>query len=65
MRRRTARCRCHPVEGEGWRPPDPAKPVLNFKLTIPRPGRYVVWAQVRWAGAEAFVPFELQVGAAP
>jgi hypothetical protein len=55
----------HPVEGEGWRPPDPARPVLNFKLTIPRPGRYVVWAQVRLAGVETFVPFEVQVAAAP
>lgn len=55
----------HPVEGEGWRPPDPARPVLNFKLTIPRPGRYVVWAQVNVAGAETFIPFEVEVVAAP
>lgn len=55
----------HPVEPEGWRPADPARPELNFKLTIPKPGRYVVWAQVRWAGADAFVPFEVRVAAGP
>lgn len=38
------------------------RPVLNFKITIPRPGRYVIWAQVHPSGgAEMFVPFSIEV----
>lgn len=38
------------------------RPVLNFKITIPRPGPYVVWAQVHPVGAaEIFVPFWFDV----
>lgn len=51
----------HPAETDLLRTPDPLQPVLNFKLTIPRPGRYVVWAQVNLGGRERFVPFELRV----
>ena len=51
----------HPAEADLAKKPDATKPVLNFKLTIPRPGRYVVWAQLNVAGTEMFVPFELQV----
>lgn len=51
----------HPVEPPAGEKLDAAKPVLNFKLTIPRAGRYVVWAQVRLGGREVFVPFGLEV----
>ena len=52
----------HPAEAEGAARPDPVRPELNFKLTIPQPGRYVIWAQVNLAGAERLVPFSLDVG---
>ena len=51
----------HPAEADLLRTPDSRSPVLNFKLTIPRAGRYVVWAQVNIDGKETFVPFELAV----
>ncbi len=51
----------HPVEADpAWRP-DAERPVLNFKITIPTAGRYVVWAQVNLGGTEAFVPFWFDV----
>lgn len=42
--------------------PDTREPKLFFDLTIPAPGRYVVWAQVNLQGGERFLPFELEVG---
>lgn len=57
---RTGFAHLHPVEAETTAP-DAKRPTLNFKLTIPRAGRYVVWAQVNLGGAETFVPFELAV----
>lgn len=51
----------HPVEAGASRAPDPKAPVLNFKLTIPQPGAYTVWAQVNLRGREEFVPFALEV----
>ncbi len=50
----------HPVEDES-KAPDPTRPELNFKLTIPKAGRYVIWAQVNVAGNERTVPFEIAV----
>ena len=47
----------HPTEPELLKKPDAIHPVLNFKLTVPNAGRYVVWAQVNVAGRETFVPF--------
>lgn len=58
---RTGFAHLHPVEVDLLQPPNPTHPVLNFKLTIPRAGRYVVWAQINLAGQETFVPFELNV----
>ncbi|WP_414662088.1 hypothetical protein [Horticoccus sp. 23ND18S-11] len=52
----------HPAEADLLKRPDAVKPVLNFKLTIPRAGRYVIWAQVNLGGSERFVPFEIEVG---
>lgn len=57
---RTGFAHLHPVEAE-TSAPDAKRPTLNFKLTIPRAGRYVVWAQVNLGGTETFVPFELAV----
>ena len=51
----------HPAEVDLLKTPDAKNPTLNFKLTIPRTGRYVVWAQVNLGGRETFVPFELAV----
>jgi hypothetical protein len=51
----------HPTEADLLRPPDAMNPTLNFKLTIPRAGRYVIWAQVNISGEETFVPFNLVV----
>ena len=47
----------HPQEIDLAKPPDPVKPELTFKITIPEPGRYVIWAQVNLSGEEAFIPF--------
>ena len=51
----------HPTEVDLARPPDAKRPALNFKLTIPRPGRYVIWAQLKLDGTERFVPFDFPV----
>ncbi len=58
---RTGFAHLHPMETDLLKAPDATKPELNFKITIPQPGRYVIWAQVSLAGREAFVPFEFQV----
>jgi len=50
----------HPVEDEA-KAPDANHPRLNFKLTIPKAGRYVIWAQINVAGEEQTVPFEIAV----
>jgi hypothetical protein len=51
----------HPAETDLAQPPDKASPVLNFKIMFPRPGTYVIWAQVKIAGRERFVPFWFEV----
>lgn len=51
----------HPTEQDLTKAPDAKRPELNFKLTIPRAGRYVVWAQINLGGTERFVPFDLDV----
>jgi hypothetical protein len=51
----------HPNETDLARPPDALRPELTFKVTIPAPGRYVIWAQVNLAGSELFVPFWVDV----
>jgi hypothetical protein len=52
----------HPDESELAQSPDARAPRLTFKITIPRAGRYVIWAQVNLDGAETFAPFWLEVG---
>jgi hypothetical protein len=52
----------HPAETDLSKPPaNPLRPELHFKVTIPQPGRYVIWAQVNLGGDEAFVPFWVEV----
>ena len=51
----------HPTETDLLKAPDATRPALNFKLTIPRAGRYVIWAQVKIAGSETFVPFGIEI----
>lgn len=51
----------HPTEMDLEKKPDAVRPELNFKITIPRAGRYVIWAQVNLGGSEVFAPFEFQV----
>ncbi|MFT3828920.1 MAG: hypothetical protein QM691_04350 [Opitutaceae bacterium] len=51
----------HPNETDLLRPPDSRHPELTFKVTLPEPGLYVVWAQVNVAGHEVFAPFTITV----
>ena len=51
----------HPAEVDLAKPPDALHPELNFKVTVPQPGRYVIWAQVNLAGSEIFIPFWVDV----
>ena len=51
----------HPNETDLARIPNSARPQLTFKLTIPRAGRYVIWAQVNLGGREIFAPFWFEV----
>lgn len=53
----------HPMQADPMQAPDRVHPTLNFKITIPKPGRYVVWAQVNLGGHETFVPFWFDVEA--
>jgi hypothetical protein len=51
----------HPMETDLTKRPDAVRPTLNFKITIPREGNYVIWSQVNLGGQETFVPFRFQV----
>ena len=51
----------HPAETDLAKPPDAVRPELNFKITIPQSGRYVIWAQVNLGGEDEFVPFWVEV----
>jgi hypothetical protein len=51
----------HPQEVDLLKPPDAVKPVLNFKVSIPASGSYVIWAQLNLGGRETFVPFWFDV----
>lgn len=51
----------HPTVLDLSRAPDAQHPTLNFKITIPKEGRYVIWAQVNLGGRETFVPFWFEV----
>lgn len=51
----------HPMLENPSQVPDRVRPSLDFKVTIPKAGRYVVWSQVNLAGGERFVPFWFDV----
>lgn len=51
----------HPAETDLAKIPDPVKPELTFRVTIPRAGRFIVWAQVQVAGRDRFAPFAITV----
>ncbi len=51
----------HPMEVDPTKAPDAIRPTLNFKITIPKAGRYVIWAQVNLGGRATFVPFWFDV----
>ena len=51
----------HPNETDLARPPDAVAPRLTFKVTVPRAGRYAIWAQVKLGGREVFAPFWVDV----
>ena len=52
----------HPRADDPLQPPaDPIAPRLDFTLTIPDPGLYVIWAQIAVAGREHFIPFWFEV----
>jgi hypothetical protein len=51
----------HPTEIDLAKRPDATHPVLEFKVTIPTAGRYVIWSQVNLGGREAFAPFWFDV----
>jgi hypothetical protein len=51
----------HPVVTGPARPGPAPRTELDFKLTIPRAGRYTIWAQLSLEGREVFVPFQLEV----
>jgi len=51
----------HPMATDPLQPPDAARPVLDFKITIPAAGSYVIWAQLDVGGREVFVPFWFDV----
>ncbi len=51
----------HPAQADLKQALDSVTPELTFKLTIPQPGRYVIWSQVMIAGREIFAPFWIDV----
>jgi len=51
----------HPNESDVTRLPDPLHPAFTFRLTIPSPGRYVIWSQVNLGGSELYAPFWFDV----
>jgi hypothetical protein len=53
----------HPTAADPSLAPDRVHPTLNFKITIPTAGRFVIWAQVDVGGREVFVPFWFDVAA--
>lgn len=51
----------HPVEPMATEAAAAREVELNFKLSIPRPGEYSIWAQINLDGREEFVRFPLDV----
>lgn len=51
----------HPNESDVTKAPDAYRPRFTFRVTIPSPGRYVVWSQVNLSGREFYAPFWFDV----
>jgi hypothetical protein len=51
----------HPDQADLTKLPDPDHPAFTFKVTIPSPGRYVIWSEVNLGGSETFAPFWFDV----
>lgn len=51
----------HPMDADISKAPDSLAPTLHFTVTVPKAGRYVIWAQVALNGTEQFVPFWFEV----
>jgi hypothetical protein len=51
----------HPVEPMATEAASAHGVELNFKLSIPRPGEFSIWAQINLDGREEFVRFPLEV----
>jgi hypothetical protein len=51
----------HPNETDITKLPDATQPAFTFKVSIPAPGRYVIWSQVNLGGTETFAPFWFDV----
>lgn len=51
----------HPLQADLAQRPDALRPELSFNVTVPQPGRFVVWAQVNLGGNEVFAPFWIDV----
>ncbi len=52
----------HPQAADPLKAPEnPLAPQLQFSLTIPAPGLYVIWAQVAIDGKEHYTPFWFEV----
>jgi hypothetical protein len=56
-RERSGFAHLHPVQTDLVERPDLVRPALNFKITIPQSGSYVIWAQTNVGGREVFAPF--------
>ena len=59
--RRSGFAHLHPEPSETDAPPDPQRAELHFRVLIPSPGWYAIWAQVAVEGEERFVPFWFEV----
>jgi len=51
----------HPRAADPSARPDPVRPALDFRVTFPSPGRYVIWSQLDIAGSEVLAPFWFEV----
>jgi hypothetical protein len=51
----------HPEQKDVTHLPDSIQPTFTFRVSIPAPGRYVVWSQVNLGGTEVFAPFWFDV----
>ncbi len=58
---RTGFAHLHPRDEGLTRAPGGSAPTLAFQVTIPEPGRYVIWAQVNLEERDVFVPFWINV----